>query len=562
MANSRQQELDRGQVETTAKILLDTPASSPKLGFDEISGALAHVIAESHPRFAVGIFGGWGSGKTTLMRAISNQLTQANVVKVDFNAWRFEREPSLLVPLLDTIRAGLVEWSEQTRTHDGERVRTIAGRVGRVARALATGLKGEVGLPGAAKVSYDVGKALDALTSPADPEQPQALYVAAFGELSDALRDLSSSGVDRVVVFVDDLDRCLPDSALDVLESIKLFFDLPGFVFVVGLDEEAVDRAVQAKFGAWDRQPGRSSADSAPGDVPIARPSGGLGREYVKKVFQVPYSLPAVVFEDIDQLLRGMYAESELSSRQVHDLESRVRPYLRYITVERRVNPREVKRFLNAYTLQTLVRPYLDRNTVLALQTLAFRYEWDEALSDVILADPPFFLETLRSFREGDDGAFADLAPHLSVLPPDLGEYLRSVQAEALVHHADLAPYVSSLRSTASLPSWLVEAYDELGALRRVARAVRDDPAAASAARLAPGARQALDRLRHSSFGPGESGRLPTLLSQLDELTERLRRTPEDPNALRDAAGQILRVVTEIYRELRRLRDVSPLAPT
>jgi predicted KAP-like P-loop ATPase len=41
--------------------------------------------------------------------------------------------------------------------------------------------------------------------------------------------------VAKIVIFVDDLDRCLPDNALDVIESMKLFFDLPGFVFVVGL---------------------------------------------------------------------------------------------------------------------------------------------------------------------------------------------------------------------------------------------------------------------------------------------------------------------------------------
>jgi len=96
------------------------------------------------------------------------------------------------------------------------------------------------------KVKYDVGKAIDALS--AEPEQPQSLYVAAYRELKQAFEDLRARGVAKIVVFVDDLDRCLPDNALDVLESMKLFFDLLGFVFVVSLDETIVERAVRTRF--------------------------------------------------------------------------------------------------------------------------------------------------------------------------------------------------------------------------------------------------------------------------------------------------------------------------
>jgi predicted KAP-like P-loop ATPase len=124
---------------TTWKILLDTPASKPELGFDQTAAALASVILHTRPQFSVGIFGGWGSGKTTLMAAIAGHLRQSeHVVIVDFNAWRFEREPLLLVPLLDTIRDGLLRWSATTADALGK-ARTAAGRIGRVVEALAAG---------------------------------------------------------------------------------------------------------------------------------------------------------------------------------------------------------------------------------------------------------------------------------------------------------------------------------------------------------------------------------------------------------------------------------------
>ena len=357
------------------KVLLDSPTTTPALGFDRIGRAFAAIITESQPQFAIGIFGGWGSGKTTLMKAIKSALPVDTVVCVDFNAWRFEREPQLLVPLLDTIRAALVRWAEPKGQRRRERVRSIATRVGRVVRALATGLSAEVGLPGAAKVSYDMGTALDALSPPGEPETPQSLYVAAFLELERAFSELSASGVTRVVVLVDDLDRCLPGNALDVLESMKLFFDLPGFVFVVGLDEDVVERAIRAKFTSLDD---RSDASDISMPESAATPvSQRLGREYVKKIFQLPYSLPTMIPQQLDQLLESMYGEVVLNDIQLDDLRTRVRPYLQYVAVDGRVNPREVKRFINAYTLQTLIRPELDPDTVLALQTIAFRYDWD-----------------------------------------------------------------------------------------------------------------------------------------------------------------------------------------
>lgn len=459
---------------SSKKILLDSPTAMPALGYREIGQAFATIISESQPRFSIGIFGGWGSGKTTLMKAIKTALIEDSLVIVDFNAWRFEREPHLLVPLLDTIRAGLVRWSEPRNADTQEKLRSTANRIGRVVRALATGLSAEVGLPGAAKVSYDVGSALDALSVKDKPESAQSLYVAAFHELEMAFDEFAAGGVTRVVVFVDDLDRCLPGNALDLLESMKLFFDLPGFVFVVGLDEDVVQRAIRAKFGEQEENLA-TREDHSTGTAALA--SQRLGREYVKKIFQVPYSLPAMVPQQLDDLLEAMYSEAVLSTAQLRDLQERVRPYLEYVAVARRVNPREVKRFINAYTLQTLVRPELDSDTVLALQTLVFRYEWN-MLYEAILADSSLFIRTLGSFRKGEDSAFKDLSADLRVLPTSLADYLRSALAEPLIRHNSLDTYLSSLQSTRSSESWASEAYRQVTQLRRELRNVLSEGSA------------------------------------------------------------------------------------
>jgi KAP family P-loop domain len=421
-----------------AKILLDMPSREPALQFDRTARAFARVITDNDPRFAIGIFGKWGSGKTTLMQAIRCQLPTDKVVATEFNAWRFEREPLLLVPLIDTIREGLAKWSTSQDKETRKLIRGVLSRTGRVVRGLASGLSGEVGIPAAVKIHYDVSKAMDVLSAGnRNPNRPQSLYLGAFRELSEAFGELTEASTIRIVVFIDDLDRCLPVNALDVLESIKLFFDLPGFVFVVGLDEGVVQRAVRARF----------SADSEAAIGGIAGASAReLGRDYVEKIFQVPYRIPPMVTAQLDGLLESMCGESDLPTHQLTDFRNRVAPHLSYLAEDWLVNPREVKRFLNTYTLQTLVREDLDRDVVLALQTLNFRHAW-RPLYDAILTDSILFQEALTRYRDGQDSAFADLSPELRELPVDLGKYLRSDLAAALHRPRSLYPYLSSLES-------------------------------------------------------------------------------------------------------------------
>jgi KAP family P-loop domain len=557
----------------SGRILLDSPTASPALGYAQIGRALATIIKQSEPRFALGIFGGWGSGKTTLMQAIRGGLvTEQGIVVADFNAWRFEREPQLLIPLLDTIRAALVRGSDAVGSSKDskEKIRSIAVRVGQVVRALATGLSAQVGLPGAVTVSYDAGAALAALSSPTDPQNSQSLYVAAFAELDRAFRDLSAAGISRLVVFVDDLDRCLPVNALQVLESMKLFFDLPGFIFVVGLDEDIVDRAIRAKFASGN-DPAAQPTGPEPADAPQLPQQ--IGREYVKKIFQVPYSIPPMLPQQLDDLLASLYQEASLEQAQLDDLTSRVRPYLGYVAVGRRVNPREVKRFINAYTLQTLIRPDLDPDTVLGLQTLAFRYDWVE-FYEAILADSALFVDALRRYRRGqasDQFSFEDMAPGLSDLPPSLASYLRSDCAEALTRHPALDTYLSSLQSYHSVNQWELDAFRQIGSLQREIRlALGSGDAVRSARSVAETASTVTDSLSDSLVG-GSSAQIDGFKSAIEQVrsatrgvTDRLKGSQENNSReaeARAAMDELSVAVERAREELRLIRDSSILRP-
>ena len=68
--------------------------------------------------------------------------------------------------------------------------------------------------------------------------------------LEDSLSKLREKNSNRrIVVFIDDLDRCHPKQALEVLDSIKTFFDIEGIVYVVGMDADSINSIIEEKYG-------------------------------------------------------------------------------------------------------------------------------------------------------------------------------------------------------------------------------------------------------------------------------------------------------------------------
>jgi hypothetical protein len=445
---------------TEWKLLLDVPSRQPAVGFSYTARALAQIIMESDPQFAVGIFGGWGSGKTTLMRAIDDELDSTRVVSVEFTAWRYEKEEHLIVPLLDTIREALVTWSDEHRI-EAETAKRTAATIGKVTRSILAGVSIRVGLPHALEMSFDANRALEASREfrkkELEARVPRSFYHASFRALSDAFAEFVGGQADRrIVVFVDDLDRCLPENALQVLESMKLFFDLPGFVFVVGLDQDIVELVIDSKYGHGAR-PIEGAERTRKGRI--------SGIEYVKKIFQLPYRLEPVAVEQLKDFLTTAYSEAALPEAQLNDLrERRVADHLRYVVGDAGVNPREIKRYINAYTLQRKISGQLDPDVVLTLQTIRFRDDWSH-VQDAVLAYGPLFIEALGEHIRGALGlqdvrarldprgrpVLQDLDPELT-LPDGFLEYvaprrpgsaiLRRAEDGSLVHAADIDKYV------------------------------------------------------------------------------------------------------------------------
>jgi hypothetical protein len=569
------------------QVILDDPAATPLLGYQDYARAFADLIRHSRPQFAIGIFGEWGSGKTTLMREIERRLSSdRNIVGVWFNAWRYEREEHLIVPLLDSLREALVEWAARRRGAEerslGRRVASAAGKAG---GAILSGLTLRARLPLIGlEAGYDVGEALAAYgRSDPPPEQPLSFYHLSFNAMRDAIEEFTAGGVRRVVVFVDDLDRCLPLAALEVLESMKLFFDTEGFIFVVGLDQAVIERSIELKYQTAastvlvvDSGSGRLDARQDGGDA-IARPEprrapelatapGAAtgtpiqGADYIKKIFQVPFSLPRIATTQINTFFDQLIGSVGLPREQQDDVRRQVKPHLRFLSGEGAVNPREVKRLINGYTIQmkmlsSRLGQRLEPGVVLALLTMNFRSEW-RRVYEFLVADPATVRTALSQAVEHPGQGHAALWPTAEAIPPDLISYVRTA-GRALLTTPDLEPYISSVESSQSADPGLREAQGIIMSLGRAASSIAETGEVGG---VLGDFHSRLERLRKEVRRPTPVA--SELMAKASALSQSLQTiTPSAPLQDRQSWGReaerTLRAMYEDLRELRALASVG-----
>ena len=479
-------------------LLLDDPAELPQLGFEVYAGAFAQIIEHSSPHFAVGLFGDWGSGKTTLMRAIERWVAAKPdlMLPVWFNAWRYEREVHLIVPLLDNLRE-VLEWRStacEADAHDAESpARRAAAGFGRAAKALLRGLSIQGGPPGVQFV-LDAGKIIESAGADGQADEgPASFYHAAFTEMREATAEFVDGGRRRIVVFIDDLDRCLPANALQVLESMKLFFDFVGFVFVVGLDQGVIERSVEAKYREDGWQPAQAadgavvSDDGAERHAPALGPVGGAraappppinGGDYIKKLFQLPFSLPRLGVNQLGELLDALSGADTLPAAQAEDLKRTVLPHLRYMSDRDVLNAREVKRLVNVYVLQVKLLqprmgPSLSPDTVLTIQLMGFRPDW-RPLYEVLLDDPDGFAEEVSQGLEQNEDMPFSVGEEEEPVPQSFVTYVRQ-QGIALLRQPSLVPYVSSAEQSDTLDRQPRLALQAVRRLRKLLPRTADD---------------------------------------------------------------------------------------
>jgi energy-coupling factor transporter ATP-binding protein EcfA2 len=296
----------KSQKHGSLRLLLDVPEDNAIFGFDEYASALTSAIVGTEPHFTIGIFGKWGSGKTTLLKKIQRLLESSyseKVLTVFFDAWRYQREEHMLLPILDTLFE-------------------LRSKLKRLTASMAAAMT--LRFP-----PLDLAPKNAIEQWQASKEQVRSDYFGWLSELQKALDDARHGDNDRrIVLLIDDLDRCLPPKVVEVLESIKVMLDVSGFIFILSLDESVAEQAIQTYYG----------------------PNYGVsGRDYVKKLVQVEFRLPPLRTQDVVDYIEVLRQRIGLIDRQASLALAQVVP----LVVGD--NPRDVKRFVNSVLLTTTV---------------------------------------------------------------------------------------------------------------------------------------------------------------------------------------------------------------
>ncbi|WP_129630083.1 KAP family P-loop NTPase fold protein [Candidatus Oscillochloris fontis] len=371
----------------------DLPATEDELDFTPAVVALTTIVQEAQrddTPLTVGVYGEWGSGKTSLMRMILDRLDPHRCMPVWFDAWRYAQQETLWRALLLRVVEALRErvllpddvWLQAIADHhqridpsqppyDPEsltrRLDDLANSLYRsidreepgeiqfqwdAAGRLVAGAVVRAGfsyIPILGQMSAAVEKAAEKLGEEpyADTlrdlfqrertriyrEQVQSLEQFHTG-LTHLVKELVSDLDRRLVVFIDDLDRCLPEQAIGVLEALKVFLDIPGCVFVLGIDREIIERGIRVRYKEFALH---GAAGSEP--FPVAE------RDYLEKIIQVPFRIPPLAPSTITRFLQrrlpAVAGMSDEERTQVADL----------MTTGLLRNPRKVKRSFNIFRL-------------------------------------------------------------------------------------------------------------------------------------------------------------------------------------------------------------------
>ncbi len=214
----------------------DKPWADDKLARKACADKLTAVIQGQIAPMTISVNGEWGSGKTFMLKRWQKQLSKDGYTAIYFNAWEDDFLTDPLVAILGQLQSVLI-------SKLGEQVK----------KELSVGFK----LVRNGVLRFVTAGCVD----PADLEPERNLLddyadgIASRAELKEALEKLIAQLPQNklpLVFIVDELDRCRPTFAIEVLERIKHLFNIEHMVFVLGIDRENLGKSIQSVYGDID----------------------------------------------------------------------------------------------------------------------------------------------------------------------------------------------------------------------------------------------------------------------------------------------------------------------
>ena len=271
----------------------------------------------------VGIFGDWGNGKSSLLKMVKKELDkEKNSLCLYFNGWLFEdyddAKSALIGSILDEInkRPNLTAKAKRTISKLKQKVNWF----GLMGVAGKYGLNYLLGGPalGLGSMSLDLIKSVASKVKDGGMNDVKKIFKQTTPEStqirknihefkSDFSQLLKESKINNLVVIIDDLDRCLPDTILNTLEAIKLFISTENTAFLISIDERIIKYAINSRYPNFDTTQKKE-----------------ISRDYLEKLIQIPIRVPLMSRNDMKSYINLLFASKHLNQQQFTELLGKV----------------------------------------------------------------------------------------------------------------------------------------------------------------------------------------------------------------------------------------------
>lgn len=332
---------------------------------------LAQFILNCNTPLTISIQGSWGSGKTSMMNMVKSRI-EDKVLTVWFNTWmfsQFEMGNSLPFSMISVLLKSI---DNKTLTAN------------KIIKAVGSMVKYGVAIAADRNIAGVVGDAILNIKGSGGGQEDFAEEIQTLKQkLQTAINEsLAKQGKQRIVVFVDDLDRLEPRRAVELLEVLKLFLDCENCVFVLAIDYEVVLRGVADKYNFTDNELDK-------------------GRSFFDKIVQVPFKMPVANY-DINNYVQLCFKEIGMELSNEEDLKL----YVSLINSSVGSNPRNMKRLFNAFLLLTTINR--SENHQLLFAVLCLQHFSEHIYNFIVRNSHTLRFETFNNVLLADYNALLD----------------------------------------------------------------------------------------------------------------------------------------------------------
>ncbi|SFH13061.1 Predicted P-loop ATPase [Neisseria elongata] len=349
----------------------DTESKEDYLNFGEVSQIVTEILeTEAMLPVSIGVFGNWGAGKSSLLNLIEQQIKPDEWIIIKFDAWLYQGFDDARAALLETIASHLIQAAKDEETIL-QKSKNLFVRINglRLLGLMAEGAALAAGVPTfglisktfeTAKESLDgvqneteskqiveVGKNLvdsgKNLIKPKEKQTPPQQIDEFRKEYGEILQDLGK----KLVIIIDNLDRCLPANAIQTLEAIRLFLFLNRTAFIIAADEEMIRHSVAEHYKDLSY---RHQID------------------YLDKLIQIPIRVPKAGVLEIRAYLYMLYAiHQKIPTAKLASLRQFLETHLQQSWKSQSLNPEDVTKTIEEQHNKVLLSDFERANRIAPL---------------------------------------------------------------------------------------------------------------------------------------------------------------------------------------------------